>query len=92
MHGNGSYQAQCVKDETMAESIARAHGDAAAPLIIQYNGDFHSDFGEGTAERTRRRLPKAKIMIVSAIPVARLDSVDAKAVRKQGDWLLFTLK
>jgi uncharacterized iron-regulated protein len=85
------YRAQCVKDETMAESIVRVRGDAAAPLVIQYNGDFHSDFGEGTAERVRRRLPKAKIMIVSAIPVAKLDSVDAKGMRKQGDWLLFVL-
>jgi uncharacterized iron-regulated protein len=86
------YQAQCVKDETMAESIARARSDAMSPLVIQYNGDFHSDFGEGTAERTKRRLPKAKIMIISAIPVASFDSVDAKAQRKQGDWLLLVLK
>jgi hypothetical protein len=35
------YQAQCLKDETMAESIVRARGDASAPLVIQYNGDFH---------------------------------------------------
>jgi uncharacterized iron-regulated protein len=86
------YEAQCVKDETMAESIARAHRDATAPLVIQYNGDFHSDFGEGTAERTKRRLPSARIMIISAIPVATFDSIDAKPIRKQGDWLLFVVK
>lgn len=83
------YEAQCVKDETMAESIARAHRDAAGPLVIQYNGAFHSDFGEGTAERLRRRLHDAKVMVISAIPVPAFDSVDAKAIRKQGDWLLF---
>ena len=86
------YQAQCVKDETMAESIARARGDASAPLVIHYNGSFHSDFGEGTAERTRRRLPDAKIIVISAVPVASLDSLDAGAIRKQGDWLLFVLR
>jgi uncharacterized iron-regulated protein len=86
------YQAQCVKDETMAESIARARGDAGAPLVIQYNGDFHSDFGEGVAERTRRRLPNAKIVIISAIPVTSLDSIEAKPMRKRGDWLLFVLE
>jgi uncharacterized iron-regulated protein len=85
------YRAQCVKDETMAESIVRARSDAAAPLVIQYNGDFHSDFGEGTAERVKRRLPKARMMVISAIPVPKLDSVDAKAMRRQGDWLLFVL-
>lgn len=86
------YQAQCVKDETMAESIVRARSDAGSPLVIQYNGDFHSDFGQGTAERVRRRLPNAKILVISAIPVTSFDSVEAKRLRKQGDWLLFTLK
>ena len=86
------YLAQCVKDETMAESIVRAHGDAGEPLVIQYNGDFHSDFGEGTAQRVKRRLPGARIVIISAIPVASLDAVDARSLRKQGDWLLFVLK
>lgn len=85
------YQAQCVKDETMAESIVRARGDAGAPLVIHYNGDFHSDQGLGTAERVRRRLPKANVVIITAIPVPKLDSVDAKAMRKQADWLLFVL-
>lgn len=86
------YQAQCVKDETMAESIARVRSDASAPLVIHYNGSFHSDFGEGTAARTKRRLPNAKIVIVSAVPVTSFDSVDAKGMRKQGDWLLFVLQ
>lgn len=85
------YRAQCVKDETMAESIARARRDPAAPLVIQYNGDFHSDYGLGTAERVRRRLRDANVMIISAIPVPALERIDAKPLRKQGDWLLFTL-
>jgi uncharacterized iron-regulated protein len=86
------YQAQCVKDETMAESIVQARGDASAPLVIQYNGDFHSAFGEGTAARVKRRIPGAKVMVISAIPVPSFDSIKPKALRKQGDWLLFVLK
>jgi uncharacterized iron-regulated protein len=85
------YQAQCVKDETMAESIAQAVRDDRHALVIQFNGDFHSDFGDGTVARTRRRLGKARIMVVSAIPVSSLDSVTAAPRRKQGDWLVFTL-
>lgn len=85
------YRSQCVKDETMAESIVRARRDANAPLVIQYNGDFHSDFGEGTAERVRRQLRHENVLIISAIPVPTLESVEAKPLRKQGDWLLFTL-
>src|SRR5512144_1292378 len=47
------YLAQCVKDETMADSIVRARG-AGKALIVHYTGAFHSDFGQGTAERIRR--------------------------------------
>src|SRR5262245_765970 len=43
------YHAQCVKDETMAESIANALGapgtqsSAQGPLVVHFNGAFHSD-------------------------------------------------
>jgi uncharacterized iron-regulated protein len=44
------YASQCLKDETMAESIARAWqsaatGSAERPLAVHYNGAFHSDSG-----------------------------------------------
>jgi uncharacterized iron-regulated protein len=75
------YFAQCVKDETMAESIADAHAAGSIgggqPLIISINGAFHSDFGGGVVSRTRRRLPKASIVTVTlvegAAPVAGPD-------------------
>ncbi len=86
------YQSQCVKDETMAESIANAAQVAPNALVIHYNGAFHSDFRLGTAARTKQRLPKANIKIVSALPVENLDSISADKDRKRGDYLLFTLK
>lgn len=88
------YQAQCVKDETMAESIASAFAEAAPsqPLIVHYNGAFHSDYGLGTASRTRRRLPQAQVKVVSIVPVDDLDQVKAEGYRKQGDYLIFALK
>ncbi len=72
------YEAQCVKDETMAESIARAraaYGDNT--IIVHVNGSFHSDFGLGTAARVRRRLPSARTVVVSAVPTP--DPAKAKA-------------
>jgi uncharacterized iron-regulated protein len=87
------YQAQCAKDETMAESIAWVKKSAPnPPLVIHYNGAFHSDFTEGTAARTRRRLPDAKVAVISAIPVPSLDAIEPKPLRKQGDWLLFVYR
>lgn len=88
------YLAQCIKDETMAESIARVNADPAqpAPLIVHFNGAFHSDYHLGTAARTRRRLPRSRVRVVSIIPVDDLDNVKAEEYRKRGDYLVFTLK
>jgi uncharacterized iron-regulated protein len=88
------YHSQCLKDETMAESIVRARTEhGAAPLIVHLNGAFHSNYGLGTAERVKRRLPDAKLVVITAIPVASLDGIrPSRDDRKQGDWLVYTLK
>ncbi|MBK6494538.1 MAG: ChaN family lipoprotein [Gemmatimonadales bacterium] len=85
------YEAQCVKDETMAESIVRARSAGGSPLVIHMNGAFHSDYRDGTAERVARRGVK-KITVLSAIPVPNLDTIEPKAERKKGEWLFFTLR
>jgi uncharacterized iron-regulated protein len=92
------YASQCLKDETMAESISRAWQVAAAatpetrPLVVHYNGAFHSDYGLGTASRVARRLPDARTIVVSTIPVPSLDSIAVDAHRHKGAFLLFTIK
>ncbi len=87
------YQAQCVKDETMAESIVAARRTAGpTPIVVHLNGAFHSDYTLGTAMRVERRMPDAKVVVISAIPVANLDGIKpSKDDRKKGDWLLYTL-
>lgn len=75
----------------LASATARARSKGS-PLVIHYNGAFHSDYGQGTAERTRRRLPKANVLVVSAIPSADLDQVQGKPDRKLGEWVIYTLK
>jgi uncharacterized iron-regulated protein len=88
------FLSQCAKDETMAESIVRARaasGDSA--VVVHLNGAFHSNYALGTAERVRRRLPKARIVVISAIPVADLDGAKpSRDDRKLGDWLIYTIK
>jgi uncharacterized iron-regulated protein len=86
------YLAQCLKDETMAESVARALSDAKR-LVVHVNGAFHSDFGDGTAERVRRRVPNARVAVISILPVANLDALKpTKQDRKRADYLVYTLK
>ncbi len=87
------YQAQCIKDETMAESVVRARaGDQPAPLVIHVNGSFHSDAHLGTAARISRRLPDAVVRVISAIPVADLDVITVTPEdAAEGDYLIYTL-
>ncbi len=93
------YTAQCVKDETMAESIAnsvvqpgQSNSSQGKQLVVHFNGAFHSDYKLGTAARTIRRLPKAKVKVISIVPVDDLDSIKADEYRKRGDYVIFCLK
>jgi uncharacterized iron-regulated protein len=90
------YFSQCLKDETMAESIAQTYSAGASggkrPLVVHFNGSFHSDFGQGTAARARRRLPGKKIVVLSVLPVKDLDVLNPDGnERKRADYLVYTL-
>jgi uncharacterized iron-regulated protein len=86
------YLSQCVKDETMAESIAVSLGRGKGP-VVHFNGSFHSDFGQGTAERVLRRLEGRRIAIVSILPVKDIDDVTPNAEDlRRGDYLVYTVK
>lgn len=90
------YFAQCLKDETMAESIAQSYAAGSIggkrPLIVHVNGAFHSDFHYGTVSRAQRRLPGKRIAVVTVVPVADInkDTPDA-AERRRADYLVYTV-
>ena len=87
------YFAQCVKDETMGESVADTFQKSTGHVaIVHFDGAFHSDFGEGTAESARRRMPGRRIAVVSILPVTDLDSAKpAEPDLKRADYLLYTV-
>ena len=89
------YWAQCVKDETMAESIAAAFArlEGRPGAVVHFTGAFHSDYGEGTGERVRRRLSGRRVTTVSIVPVESLDDLapDGDDL-KRADYLVFTAK
>jgi uncharacterized iron-regulated protein len=89
------YLSQCLKDETMAESIVQALGrrGPAAGTLVHVNGAFHSDFGLGTAERVRRRMPAARSLVVSMVPVPDIDTVAPSGEDlRRADFLVYTVK
>lgn len=91
------YEAQCLKDETMAESIAAAHAAASTAdtraIVVHMNGAFHSDFHLGTAERVARRMPNARVAVITMMPVADLDAIELSGEDlRRADYLVFTVK
>ncbi len=91
------YFAQCVKDETMAESIAEAYTAAAAPgprpLVVHFNGAFHSDFTTGTASRVIRRLPGKRVVVITVLPVQNVDTAEpTQDDRKRANYLVYTVR
>ncbi|MGQ0647020.1 MAG: ChaN family lipoprotein [Gemmatimonadaceae bacterium] len=85
------YEAQRVKDEAMGEALVAAWRRAGhGAIVVHYNGAFHSDFGLGTAERARRRASAARTLIISAVPLASLDTIPLDPHRARADFVLFT--
>jgi len=90
------YAAQCVKDEAMAESIARAldaHPDA---VIVHVAGGFHVEESLGTVERVTRRVKdgqtqrrNVKQVVVMFRPTDNLDAVKAGAHRNLGHYVVY---
>lgn len=88
------YYAQCLKDETMGEAVADAFAKARDRVtVVHINGAFHSDFGEGSADSARRRMPGRRVAVVSMRPVADLDTEKpGDADLKRADYLVFTVE
>ena len=89
------YYSQCVKDETMAESIAAAFDrqNGVPGTIVHFTGSFHSDFGAGTAERVRRRLSGRRVAVVSLLPVEDIDTVaPGPDDAGRAEYLVYTVK
>ena len=84
------YLAQCIKDETMAESIVEARRRSPGAIVVHYDGAFHSDYRQGTVERVKRREPNLRLMVLTAVPV--VDQVAATLADHAGraDYIIFT--
>lgn len=86
------YAAQCLKDDTMAESITdhlqkrRAAGDR--PLVVLVCGRMHSDHGRGTVARIKSRMPDLDIRVLSAETVADVASGIYSSPRSIGSYVV----
>ncbi len=87
------YEAQCVKDETMAEAIVAARVAAGAgSTVVHVTGAFHSDYGLGTVARVTRRMPALRTTVVSAVPTASPTTADATEFLPRGQYIILALR
>ncbi len=70
------YQAQCIKDDTMAESIAFALKENPAAQVLHFNGDFHSRNFLGTVSRLQSAMPALKIAVLSPLWAENMDKFE----------------
>ncbi len=66
------FQAQSLKDDTMAESIAEASASYRDSVVYQIVGSFHIEGKLGMFEKIVRRMPGDKVISILAIPVEDL--------------------
>lgn len=86
------YEAQCAKDEAMAESIVLARQKNPDAIVVHFNGAFHSDYKQGTAARVSRRIPSARVKNVTAIPVEAVATAQTSDHKNIADYIIFTPK
>ncbi|MEA1972295.1 MAG: ChaN family lipoprotein [Candidatus Cloacimonadota bacterium] len=84
------YAAQCLKDDTMAESIFEYLQQNKKTQVIHYNGNFHSESHLGTANKLRLLNPKLKIAVITPVVIGDDESLRYNSDNKSlGDFLIF---
>jgi len=84
------YLAQCIKDDTMAESIFRYRKRYPYRKIIHFNGSFHSDENLGTVQKLLKMDPTLKCAVISVIPViGPLPETIRPKDQKNGDYIIY---
>ena len=88
------YLAQCAKDDAMAEGVADylLSNPHRQPLVIHCCGNFHSDYGLGTAARVMQRVPLAQQAIISMVSVPDVAKADVSKDLKKAHYLLIVPK
>ncbi|OQX70611.1 MAG: hypothetical protein B6D62_04175 [Candidatus Cloacimonas sp. 4484_275] len=83
------YAAQCIKDDTMAESINEYLKNHSQTKVIHFNGDFHSNSHLGTAQKLALLNPSLKIGVIAPIIIPDNEELKfPKNAKKEGDFLI----
>ncbi len=83
------YKAQCLKDDTMAESINDFLKEHPGYKVIAFQGSFHVESGLGLAKKLEMLKPEVKQRIAVCIPVKDFNSINFERHHNKGDYLVF---
>ncbi len=70
------YQAQCLKDDAMAESIVNALGKEPHKTVLHLQGEFHGRNRLGVVEKIQKRNPKLRIGLISPVYVKTAKEIE----------------
>lgn len=88
------YAAQCLKDDTMAESItdylASLRVGEPKPLVVLVCGRMHSDHGRGVVQRIRNRRPDLDCRVLTAETVKDPSSDPFTSPKDIGSYVVVT--
>lgn len=84
------YRAQSLKDDTMAESIARTLASDPRTLIYHVQGEFHGSYHYGVAMKLQALRPTTRITVISPVfrEGGKSDTMLVKENQSKGDYLL----
>lgn len=85
------YASQCLKDDTMAESITdylQRFADGSRPLAVLICGRAHSDHGWGTVQRIKDRMPGLSVRVLSAETVKDMRAGLYESERDVADYVI----
>ncbi|WP_193754304.1 ChaN family lipoprotein [Microbulbifer sp. Q7] len=82
---HNTYLAQITRDNTMAESIARALGSTPGGQVVHINGSFHSDGHLGTVAALKRLRPELAIKVFTPVRIDVFNGEKSKSASEQAD-------
>jgi uncharacterized iron-regulated protein/predicted esterase len=79
---------QCLWDNAMGESSARALDEHPGALVLHMNGGFHSAYWDGTVRQLRLRKPAAEVLTVAMDPADHPGSAEVTGAPR-ADYVVF---
>ena len=84
------YKAQCIKDDTMAESINRELNKDSELFVYHVQGEFHGAYHYGVAYKLQQLRPGTEIIVITSVAreAGKTDAELVKEYKDQGEYLV----